>query len=103
MRGLLLFLGWSSMIGSLLDGAIMIYAFLLAAAGDAAGFGITVDGHLKDHLSFIYWVKDVAYFLFPTGFVDWLFGLPALLYFPFRVITSIIIGGWALSVAARMK
>ena len=102
MRTFLLWFGWISLIGSLFDGAIAAFLGWLVFFGDAP-ISLTVDAHLKDHLPFIYWVRDVAEFLFPEGFVEWLFGLPALLYFPIRVLVSVIVGGWALRAAGEMK
>ena len=102
MRTFLLWFGWLSLVGSIFDGLITVFLGALIILGDAEA-GITVDAHLKTHLHFIYWVKDVAYVVMPDPFVDWLFGLPAMIYFPVRVVTSVIIGGWALRAAARMK
>ena len=101
MRTFLLIFGWTSLVGSIFDAAIAVYVTWLVAMGDAP-LSITMDAHLREHLPFIYWVRDVAEYLFPQNFVDWLFGLPALIYFPARVIISIIIGGVALRVARRM-
>ncbi|MEM7281093.1 MAG: hypothetical protein AAF438_05655 [Pseudomonadota bacterium] len=64
---------------------------------------MTVDSFLRDHVSFIYWVKQVAYFVLPRSFVDWLFALPALVYFPVRVVVSSVIGWWALAKANQLK
>ena len=102
MRVFLLFFGWTSLFGSLFDGLILTHAFWLAASG-TADFSMTVDTHLRDHLSFLYWVKDVGYAILPAGFVDWIFGLNAFVYFPVRIIISVLVGGWALSAAKRMK
>lgn len=102
MRTFLLFLGWVSLVGSLFDGAIAAFLAWLIVAGEAL-IDISVDMHLKDHLSFVYWVKGVAYMLFPETFVDWLFALPAMIYFPVRVAVSIVIGAWLLQMARRMR
>jgi len=102
MRNLLLWFGWISLVGSLADGAIALIVLGLAVTG-AADWTITVDAHLRDHLAWLYWVRAVAEFLFPQAFVEWLFGLPALVYFPVRVLMSVVIGWWALRAAARMR
>lgn len=102
MRTLLLWFGWLSVVGSLLDGAITAFLIIQIGLGDAP-VAMSVDAHLFKHLRFLYWIKDVGYFLLPDGFVDWIFALPALVYFPVRVVTSIIIGALALNAAANMN
>lgn len=47
------------------------------------------------------WLNAAA--VMPDGFVRRPFGLPALVYFPVRVVMGIGIGWRALDVAARMK
>lgn len=101
MRRLLLFLGWASFAGSLFDGAISAYLLWLIVDGEATS-GIAVDAHLRVHLHFLYWVKDIAYMLFPDTFVDWLLALPATVYFPVRVAVSVLVGAWLLQTARRM-
>jgi len=102
MRTFLLILAWASLVASLFDGAIAAFLSWLIVVGEAPA-GITVDAHLKTHLSFIYWVKDVAYLVLSRAFVDWVFALPAMAYFPVRVIVSVIIGAWLLQTARRMQ
>jgi len=101
MRQFLLILGWLSLVGSVFDAAIIAFLGWLVAT-DAATLTITVDTHLRDHLSFLYWVKGIAEFLFPQWLVVWVFDLPALVYFPIRVFSSVFVGYWALKVARRM-
>ncbi len=102
MRTLLFVFGWASLIGSIGDGLIAaVLGWLVATQG--ADPSITVDQHLRDHLPFLYWVRDVAAFVLPAPVVEWVFGLKALVYFPVRVVVSILIGGWALSAAAKMR
>lgn len=103
MRGVLLFFGWASFVGSIVDGAIAVFALWIIVSASEPLFAMTVDQHLREHLHFIYWVKQVGYFVLPDGFVNWLFALPALVAFPVRVVASAALGGWALSVAKRMK
>ncbi len=64
---------------------------------------MSVDELLKQHFEFIYWIKQLAYYVLPKGFVEWLFDLPVLLYFPVRIVMSVIIGWWALSIAQKIN
>lgn len=100
-RSALFVIGWASLIGSILDAAIGLYAFSLVAAG-VAGTGISVDTFLRDFLGVLYWIKDLAFRFMPAAVVYWLFGLPALVYFPARVVLGLAVGRWALSVARRL-
>ena len=102
MRKFLLILGWSSIVGSFGDGSLWFYALWIIGSSGWNELGMSVDDFLRQYVEIIYWVKQVAYYVMPHGFVTWLFGLPALIYFPVRIVISIIIGWWALSKAAKM-
>ena len=102
MRAFLLFIGWSSVLGSFADGALWLYALSIVANADWSNLAISVDIFLKQYLEILYWVKQVAYYIMPNGFVSWLFGLPALAYFPARILLSMVIGWWALKKAAQL-
>ena len=101
LRKLLLFVGWSSVVGSVGDGALGLYALLVVYGG--ADPLISLDSFLKQHVEAIYWVKQVAYYVMPGDFVVWLFAIPALVYFPVRIVMSAVIGWWALRKAATMS
>lgn len=103
MRLFLLALGWSSIVGSFGDGAIGLYALWVVGSAGWAEPWMAVDTLFQQHLSFIYWVKQVAYHVLPGGVVAWIFGLPALVYFPARIAMSCVIGWWALSTALEMR
>ncbi|MDA8646346.1 hypothetical protein N9L54_02850 [Porticoccaceae bacterium] len=45
----------------------------------------------------------MTFYALSQAMVLWLFNLPALLYFPVRIITSTMIGYWALSRAAEIS
>lgn len=102
MRLFLLALGWSSIVGSFGDGAIGLYALWAIGAAGWVEPWLPVDTLLQQHLPFIYWVKQVAFHVLPAGLVGWLFGLPALVYFPARIAMSCVIGWWALATARKM-
>jgi len=99
MRRGLLFLGWASLIASILDGIIILYALWLIYGAGIAALSMTVDIHLRDHLSFLYWVKDLAFAVLPSGFVEWIFSLPTIAYFSARMVVSYFFGNWLLSIA----
>ena len=98
---LLLVLGWSGYVGGVID--VAITAVALRAAIDERQVSISVDVVFREYLVWLYWVKQLAYHVLPDGFVGRIFGLPALLLFPVRVIVSVLIGKWAFSVANRLR
>lgn len=102
LRLFLLIVGWSSIIGTFGDGSLGLYAMYIAAQTDWVEITISVDSFLKSHVEFIYWIKQIAYYVLPQSVVSWLFNLPALIYFPCRVIMSVFIGWWALSYASKL-
>lgn len=99
-RTLLLAFGCASIIGSAFDGAIALYALLVLGMSEA-GIGISVDLFLRDFLAILYWIKELARMVLPEAVVAWIFALPALVYFPARVVLGVLLGGWALAVARR--
>ena len=107
MRRFLIFLACSGLLGAIADGAITAYAAWEIATTDGLGIDLTVDEHLKTHLHFLYWLKDVGYFLAPDSLIEWLFDLPALAYFPFRILINVLFGWWMLrwarSLGRRLK
>ena len=101
MRRFLLIFGWLSVIGSIGDGAISLYALWVLGSGGWVNLGLEVGPLLEQHLPLLLWVKDVARFVLPGSVVTWVFGLPALIYFPARVAMGCVIGWWALAAAKR--
>lgn len=102
MRRFLLVLGWLSVVGSIGDGAIALYALWVVGSEGWANAGLQVGPLLEQHLPVLYWVKDVARVVLPGSVADWVFGLPALVYFPARVLIGCIVGWWTLAAAKRM-
>ena len=102
MRLFLLALGWSSIVGSFGDGAIGLYALWVIGSSGWVELGMPVQTLLQQHLPFIFWVKEVASQVLPAGVVAWIFGLPALVYFPARIALSCVIGWWALATARKI-
>ena len=63
----------------------------------------SLDEFLKNYVEVIYWVKSVAFVVMPKDFATWLFSVPALAYFPTRIVMSAVIGWWALKKASVLK
>ncbi|MEM1262562.1 MAG: hypothetical protein AAGH76_09200 [Pseudomonadota bacterium] len=102
MRRFWLFVGYASLLGSVGDGALGVYALAKTTCCGTESWAVTVDDFLRNYVGFLYWIKQLAFWVLPAGFVHWVFGLPALLYFPLRVITSAVIGVWAFRLAGRI-
>lgn len=103
MRKTLVVLAWSGLIGALFDAAITVYAAWEVFTSPGLGVDLSVDEHLRAHLRYLYWLKDVAYFLAPDTLIDWMFSLPALAYFPFRIVINLLFGYWMLRWARRLQ
>ena len=102
MRRFLLIFGWLSVVGSIGDGAIALYALWVVASDGWANPGLQVGPLLEQYLPLLYWVKDVARFVLPGSVVVWVFELTALVYFQARVAIGCVVGWWALATAKRM-
>lgn len=102
MRRALWVFGWLSIIGSVADAAILAHHLILVGGGSAELMASVWD-HIADHLPFLTWLRPMAVFLLPAGWADWLFALPAIGYFPVRILFSIITGSYALGWARRLR
>ena len=91
-----------SLFGSAAETVILFHALWLMVAGQAA-WGITGLAYITTHLSFFYWVIDLAYAVFPDGFVSYLLTWPVVLFYPVRIVVSILIGIWAFRKARMLK
>lgn len=103
MRTFLFFIGWSSIVSSIVDGALGLYALWVILNADVLDIYFSLDRFLKHYVEFIYWVKQVALFVMPNAIALWLFSIPALIYFPARILMSMVIGCWALNKAKSLK
>lgn len=79
--------------------ALIVAGFV---ASGTASPGITVEQHLAAHLPWLMFVREIGHAVLPARLVDWIFGLPALAYFPARVVISTVLGIWAMRAAPRM-
>jgi hypothetical protein len=103
MRGFLLFIGYSSYIGSMGDGLLGLYALWVLISNELALLSLSLNDFLAQYVEFIFWVKQVALYVMRQGFANWLFGIPAIIYFPVRILMSLVIGWWAFKKAAQLK
>ena len=103
MRSFLLFIGYSSYIGSMGDGLLGLYALWVLISNELALLSLSLNDFLAQYVEFIFWVMRVAFYVMPQGFAKWLFGIPAVIYFPVRILMSLVIGWWALKKAAQLK
>lgn len=99
MRVFLLIIGWASVIGCFGDALLALYAVYLTFANDAVTSAISVEHFLLHHVEFIYWVKHIAVAVLSDNVAQWLFSLPALIYFPVRIVLGIAISLFAFAKA----
>jgi len=100
MAGVLRFIAWASLFGALGDAALAIWALLLIGESGAS-FAVSVDSFLRAAVSWLYWIKALAAMVLPDAFVEWLFALPSLVYFPARVAINIALSGLLFALARR--
>ncbi len=103
LRKCLLFIGWLSIVGSFIDGGLLLYSIWIVIVNESVSMNVSLDGFLKNHVGFIYWVKQIAFYVMPNSIVSWLFNLPSLVYFPSRILMSLVIGWWALKKAHELS
>lgn len=102
MRTVLLIVGWASIVGSIADGLLGLYALWVILNSEVLNFYFSLDEFLKQYVGIIYWMKDLALAIMPKGLALWIFSIPALIYFPVRMIISSIVGWWALNKAKSL-
>ncbi len=100
-RKFLLTLGWLSAAGSVFDLLLAAYAAFLVFIEPAYDWRLSTEVLFRDHLTWLYWVKQLAYILFNEELITWAFSLPAMLFFAVRAVISFFIGGWAFKAAER--
>lgn len=100
MRTFLLWVDWTSVVGSIGDGLIAALALIVLGSAGWTMPGLSVDALLAGHLPTLYWAKSVVAWAMPGGGVAWLFALSALAYVPARIALRALIG-WGACVAAR--
>ena len=59
-RRVLVVLAWAGAVGAILDSAITVLAAWEIATTPTLAWNMTVDAHLRAHLSFLYWLKSVG-------------------------------------------
>ncbi|MEI8640419.1 hypothetical protein P4S68_02370 [Pseudoalteromonas sp. Hal099] len=58
---MLLFIGYSSYIGSVGDGLLGVYALWVLISNNLALLSLSLNDFLAQYVEFIYWVKQVAF------------------------------------------
>ncbi len=102
-RRLLIFLSWSGVLGAVLDAMITLFAAWEIIYSSDVQASMTVEEHLLKHLPFLYFLKHVGYAFAPDALIDWIFRLPALAYFPFRIFINLLFGWWMLRWARALE
>ena len=81
MRKFWLTFGWGSAIGSILDALILLFAIYVILSVPSYTWALTSEVLFRDHISWLYWIKQLAYLFMHEDAVNWIFGLPATVFF----------------------
>ena len=103
MRKFWLSLGWMSAIGSVVDALIVIYAIMIIVNTSASAWTLTCEVLFRDHLVWLYWIKQLAYHIMHREIIDWIFAFPAVAFFTVRIVVSGLVGKWAFNQAKRLS
>ena len=103
MRKFWLTFGWASAIGSVLDTLILMFAVYVIVSVADYTWALSSEVLFREHISWLYWVKQLAYLFMQEDVVHWIFGLPATALFSTRIIISVIVGKWALNKAEALR
>lgn len=100
MRSVLLVIGAIMMIGALANAALALHGiWVITQMG--AEWGITVGDFIETYEPWFEWTRGFVEGFLPTGVVDFMFGLPALVFFPVRMLIALLIAQACLSGARR--
>ena len=66
-------------------------------------WALTSEVLFRYHISWLYWIKQLAYLLMHEDAVNWIFGLPATVFFSVRIVVNVIVGKWALNKAEALR
>ena len=81
-------------------GLLSLYALWFLISNYLALLSLSFYGFLAQYVELIYWVKQIAFYVMPHGFDNWLFGVPAVIYFPMPILMRLVTGWWAFTKAA---
>ena len=101
MRTFLLFVFWTTNIGSIIQLLIMASASWILLSGAYSFFDLTVNVFITQYVPWLLWIKTIlVQFLGDFGY--WILTIPILIIAPLKLVTGVIIGLWAYSVAKGM-
>ena len=98
----LLVFGWALIAGGAIDAVLAIAAVVVITSGDLA-WNLDLEVLFRDHLSWLYWLKQIVRVFMPESFVIWFFALPAVPFFVVRVVVSGWLGQWIIGIARHRR
>lgn len=72
-------------------GLLSLYALWFLISNYLALLSLSFYGFLAQYVELIDWVKQIAFYVMPHGFDNWLFGAPAVIYFPMPILMRLVI------------
>ncbi len=101
MRTFLLTIFWITNLGSVIQLLIMASASWILLSGAYSFFDLSMNVFITQYVPWLFWIKTILVLLL-GDFGYWILTIPILIIAPLKLITGVIIGLWAYSVAKGM-
>ncbi len=88
MRPIIRFFAWLFALAASIRVGLSLYVAWLAATLDNVAWDISVEQFIANHVGVLHWAPDMARNILPDHFIEFIFGMPALVATPIGALVA---------------